>query len=130
VDAPHAHQINMSLIVYGIPACSTVKKARTFLDEQGKAYTFHDYKKLGVPAQQLDAWIQAVGWEPLLNRQGTTWRQFDDATKATVVDAASAKALMLAKASVIKRPVIEFKGKVLSVGFDDKKAQAVLDALA
>jgi arsenate reductase len=120
----------MSLIVYGIPACSTVKKARTFLDEQGKAYTFHDYKKLGVPAQQLDAWIQAVGWEPLLNRQGTTWRQFDDATKATVVDAASAKALMLAKASVIKRPVIEFKGKVLSVGFDDKKAQAVLDALA
>jgi len=115
----------MSLIVYGIPACSTVKKARTFLDEHGIAYTFHDYKKQGVPAARLDAWVKAVGWEPLVNRQGTTWRKFD-----AVVDAASAKALMLDKASVIKRPVIELKGKVLSVGFDDKKAQAVLDALA
>jgi arsenate reductase len=129
-DARDAHQITMSLIVYGIPACSTVKKARTFLDEQGQAYAFHDYKKQGVPEKQLDAWIKAVGWEPLVNRQGTTWRQFDDATKAAVVDAASARALMLANASLIKRPVIEHEGKVLSVGFDDKKAQAVLDALA
>lgn len=130
MDAQPARPITMSLIVYGIPACSTVKKARTFLDEQGKAYTFHDYKKHGVPEQQLDAWIQAVGWEPLVNRQGTTWRKFDDATKAGVVDAASAKALMMANASLIKRPVIAHQGKVLSVGFDDKKAQAVLDALA
>ncbi len=120
----------MSLIVYGIPACSTVKKARTFLDEQGIAYTFHDYKKQGVPAARLDAWVQAVGWEPLVNRQGTTWRKFDDTAKAAVVDAASAKALMVDNASVIKRPVIELDGQVLSVGFDDKKAQAVLDALA
>ena len=119
----------MSLIVYGIPNCSTVKKARAWLDERGAAYVFHDYKKQGVPAERLDAWIQAVGWEPLVNRQGTTWRKLDEATKAGVTDAASAKALMQAQASVIKRPVIELKGKVLSVGFDEAKAAAVAKAL-
>ncbi len=111
----------MSTVVYGIPNCNTVKKARTWLDEQGVACTFHDYKKQGVPADRLDAWIKAVGWEVLVNRQGTTWRKFDDATKAGVVDAASAKALMLANASVIKRPVVERDGKVICVGFDEAK---------
>ena len=119
----------MSLIVYGIPHCSTVKKARTWLESQGQAYTFHDYKKQGVPDGRLDAWIKAVGWEVLVNRQGTTWRKFDDATKAGVIDAASAKALMVANASVIKRPVIEQGGKVLSVGFDDKKAAELVAKL-
>jgi Spx/MgsR family transcriptional regulator len=113
----------MSVMVYGIPNCDTVKKARAGLDGQGVAYTFHDYKKQGVPAKQLDAWIKAVGWEVLVNRQGTTWRKLDDATKAGVVDAASAKALMLAHASVIKRPVVEKDGAVLGVGFDAKKAE-------
>jgi arsenate reductase len=112
----------MSVTVYGIPNCNTVKKARVWLDEQGVSYTFHDYKKQGVPTKQLDAWIKAVGWEVLVNKQGTTWRKLDDATKASVVDAASAKALMLANASVIKRPVVEKDGVVLGVGFDDKKA--------
>jgi arsenate reductase len=111
----------MSLVVYGIPNCDTVKKARAWLAEQGAEYVFHDYKKQGVPADRLDAWIEAVGWEALVNRQGTTWRKFDDATKACVVDAASAMALMVANASVIKRPVIEKDGQVLSVGFDVKK---------
>jgi len=119
----------MSLILYGIPACDTVKKARTFLDTQGVAYTFHDYKKLGVPADRLAAWVAAVGWEPLVNRQGTTWRKLDEATKAGVVDAASAQALMLSQASVIKRPVFEFKGQVLAVGFDPAKGEAVLQGL-
>ena len=109
------------LVVYGIPNCNTVKKARTWLDEQGQPFAFHDYKKQGVPADRLDAWIKQVGWEVLVNRQGTTWRQLDDVTKAGVVDAASARALMLDKASVIKRPVIEQAGQVLVVGFDDKK---------
>lgn len=111
----------MSTVVYGIPNCNTVKKARTWLEEAGVAYTFHDYKKQGVPADRLDAWIKAVGWEVLVNRQGTTWRKFDDATKAGVVDATSAKALMLANASVIKRPVVERDGKVVCVGFDEVK---------
>ncbi len=112
----------MSLLVYGIPNCNTVKKARTWLDAQGAGFVFHDYKKQGVPADRLDAWIAQVGWEPLVNRQGTTWRQLDEAVKAGVVDAASAKALMLQHASVIKRPVIALDGEVLSVGFDEAKA--------
>jgi arsenate reductase len=110
------------LIVYGIPNCNTVKKARTWLDEQALPYTFHDYKKQGVPTDRLDAWIQAVGWEVLVNRQGTTWRKLDEAAKAAVVDAASAKVLMSSQASVIKRPVIERDGQVLLVGFDEAKA--------
>lgn len=111
----------MSTIVYGIPNCNTVKKARVWLDEHGVTYTFHDYKKQGVPADRLEAWITAVGWERLVNRQGTTWRKLDAATQAAVVDAASAKALMLSQASVIKRPVIEQDGAVVSVGFDEKR---------
>jgi Spx/MgsR family transcriptional regulator len=114
------------LTVYGIPNCDTVKKARTWLTTQGLDFSFHDYKKQGVPADRLDAWIQAVGWEVLVNRQGTTWRKLDDATKAGVVDAASAKALMLDNASVIKRPVIEQDGLVKVVGFDEKKAAVLL----
>ena len=106
------------LIVYGIPNCDTVKKARTWLDAQGQVFVFHDYKKQGVPADRLDAWMAAVGWEVLVNRQGTTWRKLDDAVKATVVDAPSAKTLMLAQASVIKRPVVEWSAGDVTVGFD------------
>ncbi|RZI85917.1 MAG: ArsC family reductase [Rubrivivax sp.] len=116
------------LTVYGIPNCDTVKKARAWLAAQGIEAQFHDYKKQGVPADRLDAWIKSVGWEVLVNRQGTTWRKLDDATKAGVTDAASAKALMLAQASVIKRPVFEQNGQVLAVGFDDQKAAVLLAA--
>ena len=116
----------MALIVYGIPNCNTVQKARTWLDEQGRPHQFHDYKKQGVPTERLDVWMAAVGWEKLVNRQGTTWRQLDDATKAAVTDAAAARALMLDKASVIKRPVIEQDGRVLGVGFEP---EALLKAI-
>jgi arsenate reductase len=108
----------MSITLYGIPNCDTVKKARAAVDAKGLAYTFHDFKKQGVPEKQLDAWIKALGWEVLVNRKGTTWRKLDDATKASIVDAASARALMLAQASVIKRPVVEQGGKVLGAGLD------------
>jgi arsenate reductase len=116
----------MTLIVYGIPNCNTVKKARTWLEAQGLAYQFHDYKKQGVPAERLDDWIAAVGWEKLVNRQGTTWRKLDESTQAGVTDAASAKALMVANASVIKRPVVERDGVVLGVGFDEVKLASAL----
>ena len=102
--------------VYGITNCDTVKKARTWLTEQGVDYQFHDYKKQGVPAHLLDPWMAQFGWEKLVNRQGTTWRKLDDATKAAVTDAVSAKALMLAQPSVIKRPVIDWGGR-LTLGF-------------
>ncbi|MEO7401343.1 MAG: ArsC family reductase [Polaromonas sp.] len=105
------------ITLYGIANCDTVKKARAWLTEHGQAYEFHDFKKLGVPPEKLAQWTQALGWEKLLNRKGTTWRQLDAATQAAVVDAASARALMLAHASVIKRPVVVW-GPDTTVGFD------------
>ena len=106
----------MTPVLYGIPNCDTVKRARAWLAEQGHAVSFHDFKKQGVPPAELDRWIAALGWEPLVNRQGTTWRKLDEATRAAVVDAASARALMLAQPSVIKRPVLDW-GSALTVGF-------------
>ena len=105
------------ITLYGIPNCDTVKKARTWLTANGVAHTFHDFKKLGVPADQLPHWIQAVGWEKLVNRQGTTWRKLDAATQSAVVDAASASALMLANPSVVKRPLVAWGNGRMSVGF-------------
>jgi arsenate reductase (glutaredoxin) len=110
------------LTLYGIPNCDTVKKARTWLTEQGLDYTFHDFKKQGVPADRLPQWTKALGWEALVNRQGTTWRKLDDAAKAAVVDAPSAQALMVAQPSVIKRPVLERDGQCLSVGLEPLKS--------
>lgn len=103
--------------VYGIPNCDTVKKARAWLDAQGKAYLFHDFKKAGVPVDRMDAWLSELGWEALLNRKGTTWRRLDEATRSGIRDAAGARALMLAQPSVIRRPVVEWGGDT-SVGFD------------
>jgi Spx/MgsR family transcriptional regulator len=107
------------ITLYGIPNCDTVKKARTWLTAQGLDYGFHDFKKQGVPEKQLDAWLKTPGWEALVNTRGTTWRKLDDATRAGVTDAASARALMLAQPSVIKRPVVEWTDAGVSVGFDE-----------
>jgi len=108
-----------SITLYGIPNCDTVKKTRAWLDAQGTACQFFDFKKHGVPEQRLIAWVEAIGWEPLVNTRGTTWRKLDDATRAGVGDASAAIALMLAHPSVIKRPVIEWGNCSVSVGFDD-----------
>jgi Spx/MgsR family transcriptional regulator len=105
------------ITLYGIPNCDTVKKARAWLTDNGQAYTFHDFKKQGVPADQLAQWAQSPGWEKLLNRKGTTWRKLDAATQAGVQDGASAQALMLANPSMIKRPVVDW-GSEVTVGFD------------
>jgi arsenate reductase (glutaredoxin) len=106
------------LMLHGIPNCDTVKRARAWLGEQGIAHGFHDFRKQGVPEQRLDAWMASVGWETLVNRRGTTWRQLDPALQAGVTGAASARALMLASPSVIKRPVVEWPDGSVSVGFD------------
>jgi arsenate reductase (glutaredoxin) len=108
----------MSIVLYGIPNCDTVKKARAWLAEHDLDHTFHDFKKQGVPAARLDAWIAELGWEKLVNRKGTTWRKLDGARQTAVTDAASAKALMLAEPSVIKRPVVEWNARKSTVGFD------------
>lgn len=105
-------------VLHGIPNCDTVKRARAWLAAQGAEAQFHDFKKAGVPTDRLDHWLAVLGWEKLLNRQGTTWRKLDDASKAAVVDAATARALMLAQPSVIKRPVVDWPDGHSSVGFD------------
>jgi len=104
-------------IVYGISNCDSVKKARVWLTEQGLEYEFHDFKKQGVPQTPLAQWLHACGWEVVLNRNGTTWRKLDAATQAAVQDAASAQALMLQQASVIKRPVIAWPSGAITVGY-------------
>jgi Spx/MgsR family transcriptional regulator len=110
--------VSASTTLYGLPNCDTVMRARAWLGEHGLEHRFHDFKKQGVPEPRLDAWLAAVGWEPLVNRRGTTWRQLDPALQAGVTGAASARALMLAHPSVIKRPVAEWPDGRVSVGFD------------
>jgi arsenate reductase len=107
----------MTITVYGITNCDTVKKARAWLTDHGVDYRFHDFKKDGLPLERVDAWIQAAGWETVLNRKGTSWRKLDEAVRDGVVDAASAKAVMAQQPSVIKRPVVEWR-KEITVGFD------------
>lgn len=105
--------------VYGISNCDTVKRARIWLDGHDVPYRFHDFKKLGVPEAALDQWLSEVGWEVLVNRRGTTWRQLDDVTRASVIDTASARVVLLAHASLIKRPVVEWNtASRITVGFD------------
>ena len=104
-------------VVYGIPNCDTVKKARAWLAEHGVAYQFHDFKKQGVPADHLARWMDAVGWDKVLNRQGTTWRKLPADEQAGVIDAASAAALLQRETSAVKRPVVEWPGGAITVGF-------------
>ena len=112
--------MNTVITVYGIPNCDTVKKSRAWFAEQGLDIQFHDFKKQGVPADLLPGWLKAVGWQKLVNRQGTTWRKLDAATQASVQDDAGASALVLQQPSVIKRPVVQWQdaqGLHVTVGF-------------
>lgn len=105
----------MSITLYGIPNCDTVKKARRWLEDAGMAHEFHDFRKQGLDADLLQSWIDGLGWEKLLNKAGTTFRKLPDDQKADL-DAAKAKALMLDQPAMIKRPVLDADGQ-LSVGF-------------
>ena len=107
----------MAVTVYGIANCDSVKKVRAWLDAHDVVYTFHDYKKYGVPEAELTRWVETKGWEIALNRKGTTWRALDESVKAGVVDAASAIAVMLTNESTIKRPVVTC-GDTIMVGVD------------
>jgi arsenate reductase len=104
--------------LYGIPNCGTVKKARVWLDEHGIAYQFIDFKKQAVTEELLSGWLKQIGWQKLLKKTGPTWGQLPDTVKASIKDDASALGLMLEKPNVIKRPVLERKGKVLATGFN------------
>ena len=115
-----------SVMLYGIANCDTVKGARAWLTDHGVSHQFHDFKKQGVPLLQVNQWIAAAGWEKLLNRRGPTWRKLDEATQARVVDAASAVAVMAANSSVIKRPVVQWPGGQITVGFDAQAWQRLI----
>jgi Spx/MgsR family transcriptional regulator len=106
----------MKVTVYGIKNCDTMKKAFAWLEANRVAYDFHDYKKLGVPMDRLEAWAKRAGWETLANTRGPTWRRIPETQRAELTEA---RMLVLLKAhtSAIRRPIIEASGKLL-VGFD------------
>lgn len=113
----------MAVTIYGIKNCDTMKKARNWLDDHNVAYDFHDYKALGIDQAHLERWIDEAGWETVLNRAGTTFRNLPDAARENL-GRDKAIALMLDQPSMIKRPVLETGGKLL-IGFKpDIYAQA------
>lgn len=114
----------MVVTVFGIPNCDTVKKARVWLDAQGIAYAFYDYKKAGADAARVARWIEQAGLDKVLNRAGTTFRKLSDADKAGI-DAAKAVTLMVAQPSLIRRPIVEHQGGLL-VGFKEPEWAAAL----
>lgn len=118
----------MSIVLYGIPNCDTVRQARAWLAAQGASHHFHDFRKDGVPEAALDHWLGQFGWEALLNRRGTSWRGLADDERAAVRDAASARAALQAHPSLIRRPVVDW-GSVrgLTVGFDAEQWREQLD---
>ena len=118
----------MSITVYGIPNCDTVRKARGWLDGLGLVYRFHDYKKAGIEPDKLREWVDARGWETILNRRGPTFRNLPE-TDRRDLDADKAIRLMCASTSAIKRPVVEYAsgdGKGLLVGFDPQEWSTAL----
>lgn len=114
-----------TLTLYGIRSCDTMRKARKWLDEQGKSYVFHDYKNAGIDQARLEQWCTEHGWEKILNRAGTTFRRLDDASKADL-DQAKAIGLMLAQPSMIKRPILDL-GECTLVGFKAELYQSAFD---
>lgn len=106
------------IMVYGISNCDTVKKARAWLTAQGQPFSFHDFKKQGVPVDGLREWVSAVGWAKLLNRQGTTWRKLDAVAQAKADTPQGAQSLALDHPSMIKRPVVKWPSGDVTVGFD------------
>lgn len=112
--------------LYGIKNCDTMKKARDWLDARGVAYVFHDYKTAGAPRAAVEAWVEALGWEGVLNRSGQTFRNLPDASKQNL-DARKAVALMLANPSAIKRPLLD-KGGKFTAGFKPEVYEALFAA--
>ncbi|MGB9129334.1 MAG: ArsC family reductase [Thiobacillus sp.] len=115
------------MTLYGIPNCTTVKKARAWLAEHGHDVPFHDFKKQGVDAAWLREVIKQTGWQALLNTRGTTWRKLGDAEKEAAGNEAGAMALMISQSSVIKRPVLERDGRY-HLGFAEEQYEALFGA--
>ena len=114
----------MTPTMYGIKNCDTVSKARKWLDDHGRTYVFHDYKASGIDVSRLEAWVQELGWEVVLNRAGTTFRKLPDLDRQDM-DASKAVTLMLAQPSMIKRPILDLGARRL-VGFKPELYEAAL----
>lgn len=104
-------------VMYGIPNCDTIKKARGWFSSRNQDYLFHNYKKQGIDKERLQDWLAQFGWNQLINKRGTTWRKLDEDTKSNMNDS-TALAVMLDNTSIIKRPIVEFNGQVI-IGFDE-----------
>ena len=109
--------------LFGIVNCGTMKKARAWLDGRGVPYSFHDYKKAGLDESQVRAWVAELGWEALLNRNGTTWRKLPEPVRAAI-DAESAIRLMVENPSIVRRPVLD-TGTARHVGFSESQYEAL-----
>lgn len=114
----------MNKTLYGIPNCDTVKKARTWLAQNGQQFDFHDFKKQGLDRATAAAWLEQLDWEVLVNRKGTTWRNLPEQRRAAVQGKADALELMLEFPSLVKRPVLAGAGK-LAVGFSDAQYRQI-----
>ena len=114
------------MIVYGIKNCNTVKSAIEWLSKKRIEFEFHDYKSKGIAKAKLKDWCKQVGWESLVNKRGTTWRQLEESVQKKIINEKTAIALMMEKTSVIKRPLIEVNGKVVLLGFDEKEYSSKL----
>ncbi len=111
-------------VMYGIPNCDTIKKARNWLKTHQIDYQFHDYKKQGTDESQLTNWLQELGWEQLINKRGTTWRKLDENTKSSMNNQAALK-VMQNKPSIIKRPLLLLKNQKI-LGFKEDTYQQEL----
>ncbi|MBV9987816.1 MAG: ArsC family reductase [Chitinophagaceae bacterium] len=113
------------ITVYGIPNCDVIKKATSWLQANKIAYTFHDYRKDGIETDKLRGWCKQTGYETIFNKRSTTWKELDPKIQAAVDSEAAAIRVMSEHTSIIKRPVIEKNGKVVAVGFDEKKYREI-----
>ncbi|HAI96369.1 MAG: ArsC family reductase [Cycloclasticus sp.] len=111
----------MAIVLYGIKNCDTIKKAKKWLTDEGVEFTFHDYRQNGLDAALLNKFEQQLGWEAMINKRGTTWRQLDEAVKASI-NKDSAKAIMLENPAIIKRPILD-NGTTLALGFSTDQYQ-------
>lgn len=111
------------ITLYGIPNCNTVSKARQWLTDHGIDYQFHNFKKDGLAPEKLEQWLDALGWEPLLNKRGTTWRKLPEEKKVDI-NRKKAAAIMLDNTSIIKRPVLEVDDEI-HVGFKEEHYQSI-----
>ncbi|EAA8368611.1 ArsC family reductase [Salmonella enterica] len=115
------------ITLYGIKNCDTIKKARRWLEEHGIDYRFHDYRVDGIDLSLINTFIAELGWQPLLNTRGTTWRKLDEAARSRITDAAAAAVLLVAQPAMIKRPLLCTPGKPMLLGFSESRYQQFFD---